>query len=303
MRETEEARAGTGQGTGAMSGANPWNESDPRRLAERARNLRIHIVRMTTAAGSGHVTSAFSAAEIVAALYFRELRYDPADMSDPDRDRFILSKGHASPVLYAALREAGVIDEPTMMNLRRPGSPLQGHPFGRSTGIDATTGSLGIGLSQALGRAIGARMKGRPTRVYDLMSDGEQDEGQVWEAALAAAHVHVDNLCVLVDRNNAQVDGTTDTVMGLEPLAEKWRSFGWSAHEIDGHDFTDICRFLDNARREKGRPSIAIARTMKGRGVSFVENNSTYRHASILKPEDAERAIRELEAGRNHELA
>jgi transketolase len=184
-----------------------------------------------------------------------------------------------------------------MMSLRKIGSPLQGHPFGRSVGIDATTGSLGIGLSQAVGRAIGARMKGRPSRVYVLMSDGEQDEGQVWEAALAAAHFRVDNLCVFVDRNNAQVDGTTDTVMGLEPLADKWRSFGWNVHEIDGHSFPEICRYLDAAGQEKGRPSIAIARTIKGKGVSFVENNSSYRHASILTPEDAEKAIKELQAG------
>jgi len=274
--------------------ANPWRESDPARLAMRARHLRIHIVRMTTAAGSGHVTSAFSAAEIVSALYFRELRYDPAAMSDPGRDRFVLSKGHAAPVLYAALHEAGVIDKVTMMNLRQIGTPLQGHPFGRVPGVDATTGSLGIGLSQALGRAIGARMKGRPSRAYVLMSDGECDEGQVWEAALAAAHFKVDNLCVFIDRNNAQVDGPTDNVMGLEPLAEKWRSFGWNVREIDGHSFDAICSFLDLARSEKGRPSIAIARTVKGRGVSFVENNSKYRHASILAPEDAARALEEL---------
>jgi transketolase len=276
--------------------ANPWGESDPASLARRARNLRIHIVRMTTAAGSGHVTSAFSAAEIVAALYFRELRYDPANMSAPDRDRFVLSKGHASPVLYAALHEAGVVDEATMMHLRKIGFPLQGHPFGRVPGVDATTGSLGIGLSQALGRAIGARMKGRPSRAYVLMSDGECDEGQVWEAALAAAHFKVDNLCVFIDRNNAQVDGTTDQVMGLEPLAGKWRSFGWNVREIDGHNFDEICSFLDLARSEKRRPSIAIARTIKGRGVSFVENNSQYRHASILQPEDAARALEELRA-------
>jgi len=275
---------------------NPWNETDPKTLAARARNLRVHIVRMTTAAGSGHVTSAFSAVEILTSLYFREMRYDPARIDSADRDRFVLSKGHAAPVLYAALREAGVIDEPTMMNLRKVGHPLQGHPFGRVAGVDATTGSLGIGLSQALGRAIGARMKGRPTRVYALLSDGENDEGETWEAALAAAHFKVDNLCVFIDRNNAQVDGTTDKVMGLEPLADKWRAFGWHVAEINGHDFREICAFLDAARSVKGRPSIAIARTIKGRGVSFVENNSTYRHASILTEKDAERALAELRA-------
>jgi transketolase len=273
---------------------NPWNETDPASLANRARNLRIHIVRMTTAAGSGHVTSAFSAAEIVACLYFRELRYDPTDMAAPDRDHFVLSKGHGSPVLYAALHEAGVVDETTMMRLRQIGAPLQGHPFGKVLGVDATTGSLGIGLSQALGRAIGARMKKRRSRTYVLMSDGECDEGQVWEAALAAAHFNVDNLCAFIDRNNTQVDGSTDTVMGLEPLADKWRAFGWNVGEIDGHSFPEICAFLDRARSGKGQPSIAIARTVKGRGVSFVENNSNYRHASILSPADAARALEEL---------
>jgi transketolase len=280
--------------TVTASPVNPWNESDPSRLAARARNLRVHIVRMTTAAGSGHVTSAFSAADLVAALYFRELRFDPARISAPDRDRFVLSKGHAAPVLYAALHEAGVVDEATMMSLRQLGHPLQGHPYGRTPGVDATTGSLGIGLSQALGRAIGARMKGRTSRTYVLMSDGECDEGQVWEAALAAAHFKVDNLCAFIDRNNAQVDGPTDKVMGLEPLADKWRAFGWNVREIDGHAFPEICAFLDEARAEKGRPSLAIARTIKGRGVSFVENSTRYRHASILTPEDAERALEEL---------
>ncbi len=245
---------------------NPWNETEPSQLALRARNIRISIVRMTTAAGSGHVTSAFSAADIVAALFFRELRYDPSDMAAADRDRFILSKGHASPVLYGALFEAGVIDETTMMNLRRIGSPLQGHPFGRTTGIDATTGSLGIGLSQAVGRAMGARMKGRQSRVYVLMSDGEQDEGQVWEAALAAAHFRVDNLCVLIDRNNAQVDGTTDAVMGLEPLGDKWRSFGWNVQEIDGHDFTDLAGYFDAARLDHGQALRSDSADNQGQG-------------------------------------
>ncbi len=249
---------------------------------------------MTTAAGSGHVTSAFSAAEMVAALFFSELRFDASNPSEEDRDRFILSKGHAAPVLYAALRETGLIDEDTMLSLRQIGSPLQGHPYGRTVGVDATTGSLGIGLSQAVGRAIGARMKNRSTRVYALMSDGECDEGQVWEAALAAAHFKVDNLAVLIDRNNAQVDGSTDHVMNLEPLAAKWKAFGWNVQEIDGHDFGQIRGYLAEARSHRGQPSVAIAKTVKGHGVSFVENNSKYRHASILTPEDAERAIAEL---------
>lgn len=279
-----------------VSLVNPWQESGAGELARRARNLRLHIIRMTTAAGSGHVTSAFSAVEIVTALYFNELRYSPGRMKAVDRDRFILSKGHSAPVLYAALREAGVIDDAIMMSLRTMGSPLQGHPYGRTLGVDATTGSLGIGLSQAIGRALGARMRGRDSRVYVLMSDGECDEGQVWEAALAAAHFKVDNLAAFIDRNNAQVDGPTDRVMGLEPLADKWRAFGWNVVEIDGHDFGQILGFFAAARAEKARPSIAIAHTIKGRGVSFVENSDRFRHASILGTDDAERAISELQS-------
>lgn len=257
--------------------------------------MRMHIVRMTTKAGSGHVTSAFSATDIVAALFFSEMRYDPGRMDDPDRDRFILSKGHAAPVLYAALYEAGVISEQTMLSLRQPGSPLQGHPLAGTTGVDATSGSLGIGFSQGLGRAVGARMKGRSSRVYVMISDGECDEGQTWEAALAAAHFKVDNLCLFLDRNNTQVDGATDKVMNLEPLADKWRAFGWRVEEIDGHDFTGITGFLKRSREAKGQPSIAIAHTKKGCGVSFVEEGNRYRHASVLSPEDAEKALAELE--------
>jgi transketolase len=265
-------------------------------IRERARRMRIHVIRMTAAAGSGHVTSAFSAAELVASLYFAELRWDPADPLWPDRDTFVLSKGHAAPILYAALREAGAIDEAAVLSLRRPGSPLQGHPCVKMAGVDATTGSLGIGLSQALGRALGARLKGRPSRVYSLLSDGECDEGQVWEAALAAAHFAVDNLCVLLDRNGGQVDGPTSVVMELEPLADKWRAFGWRVEELDGHDPAAILAFLAAARSTTGRPSIGIARTKKGRGVSFVEQSDRYRHASILTGEDAAKAIAELEA-------
>jgi transketolase len=263
-------------------------------LREHASRMRIHVIRMTTQAGSGHVTSAFSAADIVATLYFAGMHYDPKNIEDPDRDRFILSKGHAAPVLYAALHEAGVFDEATMMSLRQPGSPLQGHPWVRTPGVDATSGSLGIGLSQAVGRAIGARMRGRPSRIYAMISDGECDEGQTWEAALAAAHFQLGNLCVFLDRNNAQVDGPTDRVMNLEPLADKWRAFGWRVEEINGHDFSEILGYLDRSREHQGRPSIAIARTRKGRGVSFVEEGDRYRHASVLDPEAAERAIAEL---------
>lgn len=248
------------------------NTIDPRedlsrQLAGHARRMRIHVIRMTTCAGSGHVTSAFSAAEIVAALY-----------------------------------EAGVFDEPTMMSLRQPGSLLQGHPWVRTPGVDATSGSLGIGLSQAIGRALGARMRGRPTRVYGMISDGECDEGQTWESALAASHFRLDNLCVFLDRNNAQVDGTTDEVMNLEPLADKWKAFGWRVEEIDGHDFPEILEYLQRSREQKGRLSIAIAHTKKGHGVSFVEEGNRYRHASVLDPKAAGQAITERGFRGNAEL-
>lgn len=267
-------------------------------LAEHARRMRIHVIRMTTHAGSGHVTSAFSAADMVATLYFAEMRYDPKKIEDPARDRFILSKGHAAPILYAALHEAGVFDEATMMSLRQPGSLLQGHPWCRTPGVDATSGSLGIGLSQAIGRAIGARMRGGPSRIYAMISDGECDEGETWEAALAAAHYRTDNLCVFLDRNNAQVDGPTDRVMNLEPLPDKWRAFGWRVEEINGHDFSEILDYLQRSKEHKERPSIAIARTQKGRGVSFVEEGNRYRHASVLDPAAAEQAIAELKKHR-----
>lgn len=273
-------------------------EEISKQLVEHARRMRIHVIRMTTRAGSGHVTSAFSAADIVAALYFAEMRFDPKHIEDPDRDRFILSKGHAAPILYAALYEAGVFDEATMMSLRQPGSLLQGHPWCRTPGVDATSGSLGIGLSQAIGRAIGARMRGSLSRIYALISDGECDEGETWEAALSAAHFRADNLCVFLDRNNAQVDGPTDRVMKLEPLADKWKAFGWRVEEIDGHAFAEILDYLHRSRGHVGQPSIAIARTKKGRGVSFVEEGDRYRHASVLDPEAADRAIAELEKQR-----
>jgi len=257
--------------------------------------MRKHIIRMTSAAGSGHPGPAFSAVEIVAALYFAEMRIDPARPDWLDRDRFVLSKGHAAPVLYAALHEAGFLSEETMMTLRQVGSPLQGHPHMKMAGVDATTGSLGIGLSQAVGMALGAKMHGSPSRVYALVGDGECDEGQIWEAALSASHFKLGNLVVFVDHNRYQFDGPVSEVMELAPLADKWRAFGWRVEEIDGHEYDDILGFLERSRRSKDQPSLAVAHTIKGYGVSFMEGSQEY-HARALTPEETERALAELDA-------
>ena len=267
-------------------------------LTQRARQMRIDIVRMTSAAGSGHVTSAFSAADLVAALYFAEMNVSADNAADADRDRFVLSKGHGAPVLYAALRQLGIVSEKAMMSLRTPGQPLQGHPYGRTPGVDATTGSLGLGLSQAVGRAFGARLLNKKGRVYAILSDGECQEGQVWEAAMSASFLKLDNLAAFIDRNNSQVDGRTSEVLEIEPLVDKWRAFGWRVEEIDGHSFKDILGFLERSRSEKNRPSLAVALTRKGAGVSFVQESIKFGHATILNPEEARQAIDELSARR-----
>lgn len=264
-------------------------------LAERARRMRKHIIRMTTTAGSGHPAPSFSIVDMVAALYFAEMRLDPADPESPERDIFILSKGHAAPALYAALHECGVISEPMMLSLRQLGSPLQGHPDMRMIGVDGTSGSLGIGLSQAVGRALGRKKRGSNARVFALIGDGECQEGQIWEAALAAAHLKLDNLTVFVDHNHYQVGGPISQVIEVAPLADKWRAFGWRVEEFNGHDFDDIVRFLKNSRDSHGQPSLGVAHTEKGYGVSFLRGGNNY-HAEVLKPEDAERAFAELDS-------
>ncbi|MGD0725103.1 MAG: transketolase [Spirochaetia bacterium] len=263
-------------------------------LTQKARQMRIDIIRMTSAAGSGHVTSAFSATDLVAALYFAEMNVSAENLFDEDRDRFILSKGHGAPVLYAALRQIGIISEENMLALRKPGYPLQGHPYGRTPGVDATTGSLGLGLSQAVGRAFGARSLGKKTRVYAIMSDGECQEGQVWEAAMSASFLKLDNLVAFVDRNYSQVDGKTSEVLEIDPLMDKWRAFGWRVEEINGHSFKDILGFLQRSRSAKGGPSLAVALTKKGAGVSFVQESVKFGHATILNADEARQAIDEL---------
>jgi transketolase len=264
-------------------------------LAERARRMRKHVIRMTTAAGSGHPAPSFSIIEILAALYFSEMRLDPSQPESPLRDLFVLSKGHAAPALYAALREHDIISEAMMLSLRQLGSPLQGHPDMRMVGVDGTSGSLGIGLSQAVGRALGQKKHGSDRRVFALVGDGECQEGQIWEAALAASHLKLQNLTLFVDHNHYQVGGLVSQVLGVAPLADKWRAFGWRVEEFNGHDFKDILRFLENSRQSKDQPSLGVAHTEKGHGVSFLRGGNNF-HAEVLKPEEADRALAELDA-------
>jgi transketolase len=268
--------------------------TDVTALQERATTLRRHIIEMLAEAGSGHPGGSLSAVEIVTALYFGPfLRYDPARPDWPDRDRFVLSKGHGVPVLYAALAEAGYFDVAELATLRRIDSRLQGHPvYGTAPGIEASTGSLGQGLSIGLGMALAARMDGRDSRVYVLLGDGECQEGQVWEAAMAAGHHRPGNLVAIVDYNKFQLDGALDDIIGLEPLAAKWESMGWAVRSIDGHDLNEVLDGLSWAT-ERG-PACLVAHTVKGKGVSFMEGENAY-HGKAPTHEEGARALAELE--------
>lgn len=268
-------------------------------LARTADRLRLLALEMIAKAGSGHPGGSFSAAEIVAALFFRVMRHDPKRPEWPARDRFILSKGHAAPILYAALAEAGYIERGELDTLRRVGSRLQGHPSVRDLPyVEASTGSLGQGLSVAAGLALGARMDGADVRVFALLGDGECQEGQVWEAAMFAAHHRLSNLVAIVDRNAFQLDGPTEAIVALEPLAAKWRAFGWDVVEVDGHDAEAVAAALDVPRpdgRRAARPRAVVARTVKGRGVSFMEGQNEF-HGRAPTPEELERARAEIVA-------
>jgi len=271
--------------------------ADVSALRERATTLRRHIIEMLAEAGSGHPGGSLSAVEIVTALYFGGyLRYDPARPDWPERDRFVLSKGHGVPVLYAALAEAGYFDVSELSTLRRIDSRLQGHPvYGTAPGVEASTGSLGQGLSIGLGMALAARMNGQDSRVYVLLGDGECQEGQVWEAAMAAGHHRPSNLVAIVDYNKFQLDGAVDDIIGLEPLAAKWESMGWVVRSIDGHDLNEVLDGLAWATAQDG-PSSIVAHTVKGKGVSFMEGDNAY-HGKAPTEQERERALAELGAG------
>lgn len=263
-------------------------------LEKKAREIRRHIIRMVGTAGSGHPGGSLSAADIVTALYFAVMRLDPARPDWPDRDRFVLSKGHAAPVLYAALAERGYFPVDELGTLRKLGSRLQGHPdMKKLPGVEMSTGSLGQGLSAANGMALAAKLDGKDYRVYVLLGDGEIQEGQVWEAAMAAAHYKLDNVTVIVDFNGYQIDGPVTEVMNPEPIAAKWWAFGWRVLEIDGHDMRAILTALNEARATEGRPTVIVARTVKGKGVSFMEGQVDW-HGKAPKEDQVRAALAEL---------
>jgi transketolase len=264
-------------------------------LQKMAKKLRRHVITMIATAGSGHPGGSLSAADLITALYFKVMRYKPEDPHWPDRDRFVLSKGHAAPILYATLAEAGYIPVSELATLRKLDSRLQGHTDMKSTpGVEMSAGSLGMGLSFGIGVALAARLDSRNYRTYVLLSDGECEEGQTWEAALSGAHFGLDNVTAIVDNNGIQLSGRTCDIMSLDPLTQKWQAFGWHTIEIDGHDFDQILPAYEKAENQKGMPTVVLARTVKGKGVSFMENNVAF-HGKAPTPEEAERALKELE--------
>ncbi len=264
-------------------------------MATVAKRLRRHIITMTGTAGSGHPGGSLSAVEIVTALYFKVLRHNPNDPQWRDRDRFILSKGHAAPLLYATLAECGYFPPSLLPTLRQINSCLQGHCDVRLTvGVEMTAGSLGQGLSFGIGVALAGRLNSQDYRVYVLLGDGECDEGQVWEAAMAAAHHKLSNLVAIVDNNGLQIDGWNRDVMNLEPFGQKWQAFGWQVIEVDGHDLTQLIDAFSRAKSVKGQPTVIIAHTIKGKGVSFMENNVEF-HGKVPTAAEMALALKELE--------
>jgi transketolase len=269
-------------------------ERDVTFLKKQAKLVRMEILKMLALAGSGHTGGSLSAADIVTVLYFSKMRHRPDEPNWKERDRFILSKGHAAPLLYAVLAMTGYFNISMLKTLRKLGSPLQGHPCSRVLpGVEISTGSLGQGLSVSNGIAIGMKIDNLSSRVYCLLGDGETQEGQVWEAAMTAAHYRLDNLCAIVDLNGLQIDGPVSKVKGIEPVAPKWSAFGWHVIEIDGHNMEEILNGLDEAEKVKEKPTMIIAHTIKGKGVSFFEGKVEY-HGMAPTHEELEKALKEL---------
>ncbi len=264
-------------------------------LQDICKRVRRHIVEMTGAAKSGHPGGSLSAVETVVTLFFDTMRHDPANPTWPDRDRFILSKGHACPVLYSVMAETGYFPVDQLTTLRKLGSPFQGHPDKRFIpALEASTGSLGQGLSLALGMGCAARLDGKNWRTYVLLGDGEIQEGQIWEAAMFGAFHKVDNIVAIVDYNKIQLDGWVKDVMEIEPLAAKWKAFGWHVIEIDGHSIPALQAGFAEAEATKGIPTVIIANTIKGKGVSFMENNPKF-HGVAPSKEEIATALKELQ--------
>lgn len=265
-------------------------------LENKAKQARKTIIDIICKACSGHPGGSLSATDLVIALYFAVLRYDPRNPKWPDRDRFHLSKGHCCPLWYTVLAEAGYFPKEELKGLRKLGAMLQGHPDCRTPGVEVASGSLGQGLSVALGMSLAARLDRRDYRVYCLIGDGESQEGNIWEAAMAASHYKCDNLCAILDYNGFQIDGKINDVMNLEPVKDKWQAFGWHTIEIDGHNMKEILEAYAETKTIKLKPSIIIAHTTKGKGVSFMENVCSF-HGCAPSPEEAQKALKELEYG------
>ena len=267
-------------------------------LQMKALQLRFDLLEMIGVGRPGHLGGSSSLAEVVSVLYFHKMRFDPHNLADPDRDRFLLSKGHAVLIQYAALVELGVIARSELGRLKSLGGLLQGHPdMDRTPGIEAVTGSLGQGLSIATGMALALRLDDRDSRVYVIMGDGELAEGQLWEAAMAAYRFRVDNLTAFVDHNRVQASGPTSEIFEIPHIEEKWESFGWHVITIDGHDVAAIIQALEAAEQQRGRPTVIVAETVKGKGFSFAENNAAFHH-SVLTEEQHRQAVVELEQQR-----
>jgi len=267
---------------------------DIKSLEERAKVIRRHVVRMIAKAGSGHPGSSLSTVDLLVALFYNKLKHNPQQPAWPDRDRFVMSKGHGCPALYAILAEMGYFSVDKLDTLRQFGSILQGHPCMKTTpGIEISGGSLGQGLSVGLGIALAAKLDKKDYRTYVMLGDGEIEEGQVWEAAMAASHYKADNLCAIIDQNGLQIDGFIHEIMSSHPIPDKWRGFGWHVIEIDGHDYKAILSAYDEAEKIKGRQTVIVAKTIKGKGVSFMENQVDW-HGKVPTKEEAERALAEL---------
>ena len=265
-------------------------------LENMANKLRLHVVEMTYMARSGHPGGSLSAADMISALYFNFMKHDPSDPQWDERDRFVLSKGHVAPVLYAALAEAGYFPVDDLLSLRQMGSKLQGHPVrGKVPGVEMSTGSLGQGLSMACGIALAGKMDGKDYKTICMLGDGEMQEGQNWEAAMFARQAGLTNLIAIVDRNRLQITGDTEKAVGLEPLPEKWKSFGWNVIIIDGHNMRQIIEALEKAANARSRPTVIIMKTVKGKGVSFMENNAGF-HGRACNDEEYAKAVEELKA-------
>lgn len=265
-----------------------------RELKDIAQTIRVDIIKMLTESQSGHPGGSLSSVEILTTLYFYEMNIDPLDCRNLDRDRFVLSKGHAAPVLYSTLSRRGYFDPSNLLELRKLGSMLQGHPNMNDTpGVDMSTGSLGQGISAAVGMALAGKLDNKNYRVYTLLGDGELAEGQVWEASMAAAHYKLDNLTAFVDLNGLQIDGATSEVMSSDPVGEKFTAFGWNVLEIDGHSFEQIIEAIDKAKQTRGKPTMIVCKTVKGKGVSFMENEAAW-HGTAPSADQCEKAVKEL---------